>query len=347
MGAQYKSSLKKSQGFTIAELVVVVVVIVILATVAIIGFGSWQASTERTVLESDLRAAATSMDTAANFNNSYPSTLPTTYEPSDKTTVSGGAISGTNNYCVEATRDDVSYFMTKQKVFLPGVCPLVYFSPSLSDSYQSGTSKINDISGHEMIATFRQGATIDTIGPTYLPNEAGGVMSFDGENEYSTSTTVDLGPNTTWTTCAKTNESLSNYNMFMGHRLPDFGSYYYGTSIIFSNSIAGSQRTVTSMSPAIPLNTWHCYAFTTSYDGTSTTMTIYLDGEFRESATFPGQQTNSAYTFTVGDGYNSTTSTYKWYPFNGQVGDVAIYPKTLSIEEIKEIYTFQRKKMGI
>ena len=70
MGAQYKSSLKKSQGFTIAELVVVVVVIVILATVAIIGFGSWQASTERTVLESDLRAAATSMDTAANFNNS-------------------------------------------------------------------------------------------------------------------------------------------------------------------------------------------------------------------------------------------------------------------------------------
>ena len=54
MGARYKSNLNHSGGFTVAELIVVIVVIAILATVAIIGFGNWQASTERTVLESDL-----------------------------------------------------------------------------------------------------------------------------------------------------------------------------------------------------------------------------------------------------------------------------------------------------
>lgn len=132
----------------------------------------------------------------------------------------------------------------------------------------------------------------------------------------------------------------------MGTFLPYFGSYMNGTSIVFSNRLSGSQRSVASSSPAIPLNTWNCYAFTTAYDGTNTTMSIYVNGALRTSATFTGvQDTLAGKYFTVGDG--SSESTGAWYPFNGMVGDVAIYNRTFSANEVNSLFGILRTNYGI
>lgn len=133
----------------------------------------------------------------------------------------------------------------------------------------------------------------------------------------------------------------------MGRQLPYFGSYSNGTGVIFSNTIGGTQRTITSTSPALPLNKWYCYGFTTSYDGTNTTMSVYIDGTLRSSATYPGAQSNASYRFTVGDGNTITASPYQWLPFTGQLSDVAVYPRTLTASELREVATFQRKKLGL
>ncbi|HWT40712.1 MAG TPA: LamG domain-containing protein [Dongiaceae bacterium] len=330
------------KGFTIVELIVVIIVIGILVGVVIIGYGNWRQEISRNTINSDLIHAGAAMESNANFSNSYPASVGSVYTASSGAQLSGGAL-GTRNFCISESRQSDVFFMTKQKIVLPGVCPLVYFDPSKTETYPGTGTVAYDLSGNSEDGTFRNATTDNVAGPTYVANDGGGVFAFDGTGKYYTPDILTLGPNMTWFACAKTVASSNGYNMFMGQYLPYFGTYTNGTSIIFSDKISGTQRTLTSTSPAIPLNTWNCYAFTTSYDGANTTMTIYINGTQRVAGTYTGQQDPATSKFTVGDGNYPAL----WYPFNGRIGDVAIYPRTFSASEIQGIFGVVRGKYGI
>jgi hypothetical protein len=123
--------------------------------------------------------------------------------------------------------------------------------------------------------------------------------------------------------------------MFMGRFLPYFA--FRSTGVFhFSNQVGGTQ--VNLYSPLTYLdNTWYFTCFTTEYQDPNTVMKMYIDGTLVNSGTFSGLQNNLNYTYTVGDGRNTST----WYPFNGYVSMVSVYDRTLSASEILKNYNAQ------
>ncbi len=94
-----KATTKLRAGFTIVELVVVIAVIGILATITIVSYGAWHKSTLSAQVKSDLNGAASAMESARTFNNTYPATLPSTITASNGVTLTLSG--GTTTYCVD------------------------------------------------------------------------------------------------------------------------------------------------------------------------------------------------------------------------------------------------------
>ena len=95
-----KSSLRLS-GFTSVELVIVIAVIGILVVVTVFGFGAWRRDVAEREVQSDLNGVKAAMENARNFSNGYPSSIPSTFTPSD--TVTLRYASGTPaSYCIDA-----------------------------------------------------------------------------------------------------------------------------------------------------------------------------------------------------------------------------------------------------
>ncbi|MGH7218085.1 MAG: LamG-like jellyroll fold domain-containing protein [Candidatus Microsaccharimonas sp.] len=349
MNRQWANSIRERQadkGFTVVELILVVAVIAILAIIIIIAYGNWRGETVTTTVKSDLLNAAAAMESAATFNDVYPADASSVYTSSEGSDIAGGAISDTS-YCVSITNGATSFFITKDKVPLPGTCPMLYYDPSTTQSYSGSGMTIKDLSGNKNDAVFRNALTDNVAGPTYVADDSGGVLAFDGDDKYISNAAPTYGPNNTWTACAKTEQSISSHNMFMGTYFPYFGTYAGGTGMVFSTRISGSQRTVASTTPATPLNTWVCYVFTTEYNGTNTTISAYMNGVLRSSATYAGQQDNLGHKYTVGDGYPSPSSTGTWLPFKGRIGDVGVYPRAFGAEEVKAYFESLRAKYRI
>lgn len=103
-----KTSIKPFSGFTIIELLVVIAVLGILATISIVGYGSWRSSTNVAQIKSDLNGLVAAMEDARNFGSGYPATIPSTFKPTAGTTVAGGSMDG-KNYCVSATVGGIMY----------------------------------------------------------------------------------------------------------------------------------------------------------------------------------------------------------------------------------------------
>lgn len=338
-----------SKGFTIIEVIVVIGIIGILAAVAIVGYGSWQSNLNENVVKSDLNGVAGAMESARNFGDSYPASVPADYTPSDGVFLAGGSVDAGNGYCVSATKATKTFFISQFEIALPGTCPRYYYDVNVAAGYPGGGRSVKNLSGYDDgTLTLREGTDNTTGGPSYTTAELGGALRFDGVNDklYNQSQ-ITYGANTSWAACAKLVASGNVYNMFMGNFLPYFG-VYNGNSIIFSASISGTQRSVVAPPNIVSVNQWNCYVFTTSYDGTNTVMTVYLNGSQVAATTFAGQLSNpsSIYRFTIGDGRHDLGVGY-WYPFNGFVSDVAVYDSTLNAGQVRNLFEALRTKYNI
>lgn len=94
------------QGFTVVELIIAVAVIAILAAVTIVGYGSWRSNTLESALKSDLEAVKSAMLQQRNFNNAYPTAIPSTIEASNGNVITYAGGDG-NGYCVDASNPGV------------------------------------------------------------------------------------------------------------------------------------------------------------------------------------------------------------------------------------------------
>jgi hypothetical protein len=168
-------------------------------------------------------------------------------------------------------------------------------------------------------------------------------MVFDGVDDISANATnTTFGNNTTWDAWVNRATYANAYNMFMGRTLPYFGLEI--ATIIFSNNIGGTQRTIRSTNFTPTNNIWYNLSFTTEYDGTFTIAKIYINGVLNNtSAGFTGAQVQYSQGFAIGDGRSTTP----WYPFNGNVSNVKIYNRTLSSQEIQQNFNALRGRFGI
>jgi hypothetical protein len=169
-------------------------------------------------------------------------------------------------------------------------------------------------------------------------------LSFNGTNQKAVTSFISFGNNATWEAWINCEQSINTYNMFMGRYLPYFG-FYGGNRIIFSNNINGSQVTIYSPTNLVT-NKWYYIVCTTSYNGTNTTMKIYVNGVEQASDSFAGAQYDG-YTdqqFTIGDWYQNTDSSNM---FKGKISAVRIYNRTLSPGEIRDNFNSMRTKFGV
>lgn len=105
---------KRSQlGFTIVELSMAMLIIGILAGITIFSIGAWRTKLATSEVKSDLNAVKAAMESARNFANTYPGTLPAGFSESKNVDVTLDTSNG-SAYCVNAvskTVGSVQYFM--------------------------------------------------------------------------------------------------------------------------------------------------------------------------------------------------------------------------------------------
>ncbi len=102
---QFRNNRYKNRptGFTIVEIIVVIVVIGILATVTAVSYSGWNKRIIETQIKSDLKGAASAMESYRNFNNNYPDSIPSSFEPSQDVVLSGGGLGDGAEYCIDAS----------------------------------------------------------------------------------------------------------------------------------------------------------------------------------------------------------------------------------------------------
>ena len=330
-----------SPGFTIVELLIVIVVIGILAAISIVTYSGIQQRAVVASLTSDLDNASKLLKLFQVDNSSYPSTINCALP--DSTTNKCVKSSGSTTYqyiaatipqlfCITATNNSQSYSINQDGTPLAGPCPIFSLNAGNSMSYPGTGTVWTDLSGNGNSGTLMNGVGYS--------NANGGALSFDGVDDRVEVNIQTYGNDMTWSACFYGTQSVNAINMFMGRHLPYFG-FYGGNSLIFSNLINSVQRTIYSPTN-LSLNTWYCPSFTTTYDGSNTTMNIYINGNFITNGTYPGTHTNSSSKFTVGDGHTPT-----WYPFKGLVSEVKIQNRALSASEIQQNFNALRGRYGI
>jgi len=109
--------LRKS-GFTVVELLIVISIIAVLATITVVGYGSWKHSTIVASVKSDLNGVVSAMEDYRTFNNGYPTTIPTTFTPSNGTTLTIDPSSSSTTYCINGISTDdalVKFYVSSTK----------------------------------------------------------------------------------------------------------------------------------------------------------------------------------------------------------------------------------------
>lgn len=111
-------------GFTIVELLVIIVVIGILSTVGVIGYGAWRQSIAEKEVVSDLKGVASAMESARNWGEGYPTSLPSSFVPSENVELSyysGDA----KEYCIDGFSKKyptITYFVKNDQDPQAGNC---------------------------------------------------------------------------------------------------------------------------------------------------------------------------------------------------------------------------------
>lgn len=145
------STLKhRYSGFTIVELIVVIAVIGILAAISVVGYGAWRDRTLQNAIQSDLRAAASAMESARTFAASYPLVLPSSFKAGDNVTIVWTSGDSTT-YCLDGTAVGTSatfYIdsLTAAKGAQTGTCATRVITTPITASPASVTAVLNSSS---------------------------------------------------------------------------------------------------------------------------------------------------------------------------------------------------------
>lgn len=234
------------------------------------------------------------------------------------------------NRVLSATEVLQNYYAGLQR-FIPTDSLVLYLDGNNTNTQVITPTIANDISGNNKNGTLVNGVTLSINGQrSFL---------FDGIDDKITTTLSTLTLQSTWTVWVNRTQSVSFYNMFMSSGNPYFAFRSDGV-IQFTNTVGGNIVNVTSNSNLVN-NVWYFLTFVLSYSGSDTTMSIYKDGVLQTQSTFVGASSTVPFSnFTLGDW------TLASYPFKGNIGNVRIYNRPLTLTEISTIYTATKSRYG-
>ena len=227
-----------------------------------------------------------------------------------------------------------------------------YVDPAYKISYPGTGTSITDIESDF--------SGLVTNSPTFDPDQGGGVFNYDGSHMYLNFASADIGnilDNQKFTLCAwcKLDGSNSTGREIFGYRASSWvgiGFYNIGTNtLVFQlgdktttavNSQSGNWSFYNSRVSSWSDGNWKCIIGT--WDGTDSK--IYINGNLEATATPPATLTidyatcpDNARIGQRNDGSNM--------PWEGQIGPVQVYNRTLSAGDVLQNYNAQKGRFGL
>jgi len=333
-----KKSMNKRHGFTIIELIVVIAVIAILAAILIVGYGSWRKTTATNEVKSDLNVIAAAMDSALNFGEVYPSTIPSTYSKSANIQSATVVTSSTGDfYCAtvtSATDPTIAYTITSSSK------ELRIMNCSLLSDVTVGKGLVSwlKLNGNALDATGTNamGSTTNVIQTTGQNGVANNAYAFNGASSWVTAPVPLLGTTnvtiSTWInsptttnkgTFVKLGSASGGIGFGVGMGNTNFDNVGDKLIMLFEN--IRWIPTTTTVSTG-----WHHVVMRIDSYGTPT---AYLDGSIAPGD-YSGTDAITPDTQVSIGGYSGTTRL-----FSGNIDDTRIYNRALSSAEISALYS--------
>lgn len=184
-------ALKRTVGFTIVELIVVIAILGILTTIGIISYGGWRESVTQNAIKSDLTTAAQAMESERNFGTGYPTSLPSSFTPSDDVTITWTSGDATS-FCLDGTAADTSstFYIDSLSNEGPksGTCASRVVTTPITSAPTSVTAILNTSSGITVGWASLSGATSYTA---QCASDAAFIINPNSSTTTSTTTSVN------------------------------------------------------------------------------------------------------------------------------------------------------------
>ena len=334
-------SKKLSSGFTIIEIIVTITIIGILATIGVVGYGSWQSSITKTQIESDLKGAATAMENYRNFNNAYPLNVLSVFTPSSGITITGGSIDG-KNYSLDGKKGSSSTYNITNTITTPREGSYT----SILAGWWRLNGDTNDSSGNGRHAVPVPAGVTPTIGKDGTAN---GAYSFNGTaTSYidfnNISSSVFNFSNITMMSWVKRATTTGTQNIFGKQNQYKYrfsGANNHIDVLISSPNGNGAWDSPStnkcnwnypiSFPAGFTVGTW--YHIAVAIDSTTLKATAYVNGNSIGFCTFAASITG----YSTSKFYAGVTSP-NYEPFNGSLDDIRIYNRVLTQAEIQTVY---------
>lgn len=315
------SSLKA--GFTIVELLIVVVVIAILAAITVVAFAGIRERADQAAVRSEVSSFGKKLETfkVDPLNSEqYPASLaavglgtagPVTY------TYLPNVSSGNRHYCLAAERGVIQYFRTNVSDVAEGNCDvtsgLVGWWRFNGNSNDSGTGANNGVVTNATLTAAQDGS-------------ANNAYAFNGTSAYITANTTSIERTSFTATAWFRTGTVADRKIL--------STQSGGAHIVQVMVPGGVLRTCINAcflgTRVVADNNWHFVAAV----GSATGLRVYLDGQQVPEVTSAYAGTTSLGT-QVRIGADYTPSFF----FNGQMDDIRLYDRPLSVEETQILYS--------
>lgn len=215
----------------------------------------------------------------------------------------------------------------------------LYYDMNNALSYSGSGPTLNDLSGNGRHGTLENSPSFTTLAPT----AGGGVLSFNGTNQYI-STSYTPANTCTISIWFYNNLNYSDFNrgIFSTYHNPNStNGIYMGTrSPSLNLSRDNNVGYATTVVPSLSINTWYNITVTSDASGSSGTGTIkvYLNGNLQTTLT--GAKTTHATVLNIG------RSRYDANYWSGYLGSAMVYNTALSDNDVLTNYNAQKTRFG-
>jgi len=332
-------------GFTLVELLIVIVIIGVISAILFVSYTGVQDKAIASSLQSDLNSASDLIRVyqAHDSNGYFPTTLiiannGVTMPASKDTTYTAYQFNNTNTpktFCLAATRSGKSYSINQEGVPSAGPCPVLQLDAGIATSYPGTGTVLTDLSGN--------GNTGNINGAVYT-NTNGGVLNFDGVNDYVNSADLSWSSTDSFSISLWINaNNLTAIKGVIGKVSPDWEWTIFTNGGILSfnyYTTAGAYGINISTANILLTNQW--YFVTVTYNGSQGL--IYINDTQKASALGTGIWQNRTTNMQIGFSYSPNGSNYY---YSGSIGNISIYNKSLSADEVSRNFNALRSRYGI
>lgn len=211
---------------------------------------------------------------------------------------------------------------------------LIYLDAGNVESYPGSGTTWTDLTGNGYNSTL-------VNSPTYS-NTDGGVLQFNGSNNYATITGLDLRRDFSLEIWVKINAFATFGPNFFGQGISDTNQSIFTCHFVDGATLLYrmySNDYDLTLSPATPTNTWTQYIFTYTHSSPYTKK-VYRDGILKGTSGPQGQYAGTGI-FYIGTSYGLNSN------LNGNIAISRIYTKVLSDVEALKNYNADKSRFGL